>query len=141
MMQPLTFPPTVLKLKKVGEQVHVFCLIRKKWLVLTPEEWVRQHVIGFLSDQRKVPLSLIAVEKGFLYNGKKKRWDIVTYDPQGNPKILVECKQTNVGLSTPALLQVSSYQKIIQSDKIVVTNGLDCFVYEGQEWKDGIHFI
>ena len=141
MIQPLKFPPTGLKLKKVGEQVQVFCLIRKKWLILTPEEWVRQHVIAFLNEHRKVPLTLIAVEKGFEYNGRKKRWDIVTYDPQGNPKILVECKQVNAVLATSALLQVSAYQKVIQSEKIVVTNGMECFVYSDQQWENGIDFI
>ena len=84
-MTPLSFPPTPLSLRKVGEQIHVQCLIRKKWLVLTPEEWVRQHVIGYLVHVKNIPSGSISVEKALTYHQRLKRWDIATFDDEGNP--------------------------------------------------------
>jgi len=140
-MTPLSFPPTPLSLRKVGVKIHVLCLIRKKWLVLTPEEWVRQHVIAYLIHVKKVPLGSISVEKSLTYHQRLKRWDIATFDNEGNPSLLIECKQPKVPCSPEVLVQISTYQKIFQAKKLVITNGINCHVYQGGDWTEGIDNI
>lgn len=141
MLVPLSFPPTSLELEKHQTQIKIKCLVRKKWLVLTPEEWVRQHVIGFLNSNYQIPFSLMSVEKSFNYNGLTKRWDIVVFDREGSPIQLIECKRPEVKLDNETLHQVSSYQKIIQSKRVTVTNGIQCFVLHENSWKEGLEFL
>jgi hypothetical protein len=140
-MTPLSFPPTPLTLSKEGEQVKVKCLIRKKWLMLTPEEWVRQHVIGYLIHVKKIPSGSISVEKSLIYNQRIKRWDIATFDADGNPSLLVECKRTNVPCTPEVMVQISAYQKIVQAKKLMITNGLSCHIYHEGTWTEGIDKI
>jgi hypothetical protein len=140
-MTPLSFPPTPLKLSKEGEQIKVQCLIRKKWLVLTPEEWVRQHVIGYLMHVKKIPSGSISVEKTLTYNQRIKRWDIATFDAAGNPSILVECKRTTVACTSEVMVQISAYQKIVQAKKLIITNGLSCHIYQEGIWTEGVDNI
>ena len=128
-------------LSKEGEQVKVQCLIRKKWLVLTPEEWVRQHVIGYLIHIKKIPLGSISVEKSLTYNQRIKRWDIATFDADGNPSLLIECKRTNVPCTPEVMVQISAYQKIVQAKKLMITNGLSCHIYHEGTWTEGIDKI
>lgn len=141
-MRPrLSFPPTSLQLTVNGDKHQIRCLIRKKWLVLTPEEWVRQHVIGYLIQSKKIAPSRIAVEKGIIYNSRQKRWDIVTYDDYGKPEILIECKGHEIPLSQETLVQIGSYQQQVNAKKLVVTNGLDCFTFDLVQWRSGIESI
>jgi len=123
------------------EKHQVRCLIRKKWLVLTPEEWVRQHVIGYLIESKKIAPSRIAVEKGLMYNARPKRWDIVTYDDYGLPEILIECKGHEISLNHETLVQIGSYQQQVKAKKLVVTNGMDCFTFDLLQWRSGIESI
>ena len=123
LITPLIFPKAPLELTKKNELVFVRCIIRKKLLLLSPEEWVRQHVLHFLNRQKQYPLSRLSVEKSIRYNGLIKRWDIVAYDVDFKPKILVECKQAAIKMSIDTFLQAASYQKIIQSENILLTNG------------------
>jgi hypothetical protein len=123
LITPLIFPKAPLELSKKNELVFVRCIIRKKLLLLSPEEWVRQHVLHFLNRQKQYPLSRLSVEKSIRYNGLIKRWDIVAYDVDFKPKILVECKQAAIKMSIDTFLQAASYQKIIQSENILLTNG------------------
>jgi hypothetical protein len=126
---PLIFPKAPLELSKKNELVFVRCIIRKKLLLLSPEEWVRQHVLHFLMQQKHYPLSRLSVEKSIRYNGLIKRWDIVAYDVDFKPKVLVECKQASIKMSVDTLLQAASYQKIIQSENILLTNGKEVIYY------------
>lgn len=122
-LTPLIFPKADLILTKKKEVLYVNCLVRKKIVVLSPEEWVRQHVLHFLVNFKGYPLSRLSVEKSINYNGLTKRWDIVAYDADFKPKLLVECKQTEVNIGLDTLIQAASYQKIIQSEHILLTNG------------------
>lgn len=140
-MTPLSFPPTSLTLRKEGEHYKVQCLIRKTWLVLTPEEWVRQHVIGYLIQVKKIPIGSISVEKSLTYNQRIKRWDIATFDSEGNPSMLVECKRPTVPCTTEVMVQISAYQKIFQAKKLIITNGLRCLIYHEGTWTEGIDKI
>lgn len=81
-----------LKIRRSNGKEEVFDGIRRRYVVLTPEEWVRQHFIGYLVNDRKVPASLISVEGSLKYNRLKKRSDIVVHDRQGKPRLIVECK-------------------------------------------------
>ena len=129
LITPLIFPKAPLELSKKNELVFVRCIIRKKLLLLSPEEWVRQHVLHFLMQQKHYPLSRLSVEKSIRYNGLIKRWDIVAYDVDFKPKVLVECKQASIKMSVDTLLQAASYQKIIQSENILLTNGKEVIYY------------
>lgn len=140
-MSPLSFPPTPLSLRRENEHYKVQCLIRKKWLVLTPEEWVRQHVIGYLIHVKKIPSGNISVEKSLTYNQRLKRWDIATFDADGNPSLLIECKRTNVPCTPEVMVQISAYQNVFQAKKVIITNGLSCHVYHEEKWTEGINEI
>jgi hypothetical protein len=129
LITPLIFPKAPLELTKKNELVFVRCIIRKKLLLLSPEEWVRQHVLHFLNLQKDYPFSRLSVEKSIRYNGLIKRWDIVAYDVDFKPKVLVECKQASIKMSIDTLLQAASYQKIIQSENILLTNGKEVIYY------------
>jgi len=129
LITPLIFPKAPLELSKKNELFFVRCIIRKKLLLLSPEEWVRQHVLHFLIQQKNYPLSRLSVEKSIRYNGLIKRWDIVAYDVDFKPKILVECKQAAIKMSIDTFLQAASYQKIIQSENILLTNGKEVIYY------------
>jgi hypothetical protein len=126
---PLIFPKAALDLTKKNELIYVKCIIRNKLLVLTPEEWVRQHVLHFLIIHKNYPLSRLAVEKSINYNGLSKRWDIVAYNEAFAPQLLVECKQPDIKISIDTFLQAAAYQKIIQSENILLTNGKETLCY------------
>ena len=140
-MQKLNFPDYSFRFKNSENKVSVFDEIRKKFIVLTPEEWVRQHVIGYLVHVKNIPSGSISVEKALTYHQRLKRWDIATFDDEGNPSMLIECKQPKVACSAEVLVQISAYQKIFQAKKLVITNGLRCHVYQGGDWKEGIEEI
>lgn len=126
----LSLPPAKLELKKSEHQFLVKCLIRKKWLVLTPEEWVRQHYIYFLLDQLKIPSAFISIEKSIEYGKLKKRWDILVFSKSHKPLILIECKAPNIALSMSTFLQLLTYQRIIQGTFLGMSNGIENRFYK-----------
>ena len=110
-------------MSRKGLIVHVSCLIRKTNLVLTPEEWVRQHVIsGF--QKAGISLGKITVENGTKYGSRVKRTDIIVVDSFGAPLVIVECKAPHIPLTNDTFLQWSSYQKGIQAKYGLLTNGI-----------------
>jgi hypothetical protein len=123
MLFSLQFPEIDLNIKIVQNQPKVKCLIRNKWLVCTPEEWVRQHFILYLIHQRNYPQSSIAVEKMLLVNGIKKRFDILIYDSNFNIQVLIECKKETVPLQPKTWSQTLAYNSVLNSAFIVITNG------------------
>jgi hypothetical protein len=127
---PLNLPQTSLQLSRKDEQIYVQCLIRRKKIKLTPEEWVRQHFIANLNHEHQFPLSRIAVEKSIQYAGLTKRWDIVVYDKDFQPFILVECKAPHIPISVDTLYQALTYQKEMQGKFIALSNGLDHAYFE-----------
>ncbi len=126
----LKYPPFDVRLKKVGEKTYIFDIVRKKWLVLTPEEWVRQHVINYLIVFIKISTSSISLEKEFNLNGIKKRYDIVVFDKQIKPAIIIECKAPYVDLNTEVLEQALRYNLIIKSKLVMITNGVSDLVFD-----------
>jgi len=124
-MQKLNFPSYSFRIKSSENKTLIFDIIRKKYVVLTPEEWVRQHVILFLIEEKKYPISLIAVEKQLKINSLLKRTDVVVFNTKGTPEILIECKAPSVAISQATFDQIARYNLTAQSNYLMVTNGLD----------------
>jgi hypothetical protein len=129
-MIPVQFPEPQFNVKKEGEKNYLFCLIRKQWLLLTEEEWVRQNFINYLISALHYPASLIAVEKELLLNGLKKRFDILVYNTRHEPWLLVECKAPHVALSEDVLQQALRYNISIPVTYLVITNGQQTIGWE-----------
>ncbi|WP_299162625.1 type I restriction enzyme HsdR N-terminal domain-containing protein [uncultured Eudoraea sp.] len=126
-MLSLNFPSYNFRFKSSENKQQIFDIIRKKFVSLQPEEWVRQHVIHYLSVDKKYPTSLINVEKTLSLNGLKKRYDVVVFNSDGSIHILVECKSPNVTVSQVVFDQIARYNMKMQAEYLMVTNGLDHF--------------
>ncbi len=123
-MDDLTLPRYDIQVKESEKGTVIFDVIRKKFIVLTPEEWVRQHLVNYLINHKGYPKSLIKVESGLKYNRLQKRSDVLVYDRMGNPFLLVECKSSKVKINKEAIYQGAAYNKIIGAQYLLVTNGL-----------------
>ena len=121
-MIKIIYPENKPSVKTDNGKELIFCIIRKRWFVITPEEWVRQNFILYLIVTLQYPAALIAVEKQLILNEVKKRFDIVVYK-DALPYVIVECKEMNVQLSESTIRQVLNYNSAIQAPYIVVTNG------------------
>ena len=124
-MQNLNFPTYSFRLKNSENNTHIFDVIRKKFVVLQPEEWVRQHCVQYLIHQKNYPISLINVEKVVLINGLKKRYDIVVFNPDGSLALVVECKAPKVKITQAAFDQIARYNLTLKASYLMVTNGLN----------------
>jgi hypothetical protein len=122
-MQKLNFPSYLFRFKNSENKVSIFDEIRKKYIILTPEEWVRQHVIQFLMAEKKYPKSLINVEKVLNVNGLRKRYDIVVFNPDGSIFVLVECKAPEIKTSQATFDQIARYNMTLKAQYLMVTNG------------------
>jgi hypothetical protein len=123
-MQRLNLPEFDYKVKKADDKIWIFDVIRKKFLVLTPEEWVRQHFVNYLISELKYPKSLIRIEGGLTYNQLSKRSDIVVFDREGKPWMLVECKSSDQKINQSVLHQASAYNATLKAKYLTVTNGI-----------------
>ena len=117
------FPEPQFRTKQEGGQHYIFDGIRKSWLLLTDEEWVRQNFVSYLTSGLNYPVSAIALEKELVLNGLKKRFDLLVYDSAFKPFLMVECKAASVPLSENVLQQVLRYNISIPVPHIVITNG------------------
>ncbi len=133
-MIKINYPDTKPAIKIVEEKEMIFCVIRKKWLALTPEEWVRQNMLLFFIEVMEYPASLMAVEKQLLLGELKKRFDLVVYR-NDLPFMLVECKEMNVPVSQKTLDQVMRYNVNLQAAYFVISNGTDCYGFENKDGK------
>ena len=123
-MYKLNLPPFDYKLKKAEGKVWIFDVIRKKFIVLTPEEWVRQHFLHYVINDLRYPKSLIKVESGLIYNQLSRRSDILIYDHEANPWMIIECKSPTLKLSEKAVLQASAYNASLRAKYLTISNGL-----------------
>tara|TARA_B100001093_G_C26852103_1_gene1025573 strand:+ start:943 stop:1383 length:441 start_codon:yes stop_codon:yes gene_type:complete len=124
-MQDLNLPKYSFKIKNEDGKIFIFDCIRKKYLYLSPEEWVRQNFIMYLKEEKGYPSSLIAVEMTIDLLNTKKRCDIVLFNIYGEPNIIVECKSPKVNISRRTFDQISRYNMSLKTDMIIVTNGLE----------------
>jgi hypothetical protein len=123
-MLELNLPAFDYKLKKKDDKLYIFDVLRKKYVYLTPEEWVRQHFIHFLITKYHYPKALMKAEGGLKYNNLPKRTDLVVYDRQGKPFIVVECKDTFVQLTQATFEQAARYNYVLKAPYLIVVNGL-----------------
>ena len=123
-MQELNFPTYQFRIKSSENTKYIFDIIRKKYVVLTPEEWVRQHTVHFLVFEKKYPKSLIAIEKQLKVNNLIKRFDLLVFNKKGLPELIVECKSPKIKISQDTFDQIARYNLELNANYLAVTNGL-----------------
>jgi hypothetical protein len=123
-MTTLNLPAFDVKVKKSEGKVFIFDTVRKKYVVLTPEEWVRQHVLNYLIHHRDYPKSLFRIEGSLTYNTLQKRSDILIYDRAGKPWMLIECKSFSIKLTQRAFNQAAIYNMTVGAKYVAVSNGM-----------------
>ncbi len=123
-MVKLNLPEYPTKTRTVDGQLQIFDEIRKKYIALIPEEWVRQHFINYLVSDRKFPKGLIIVEYPLEINNVKHRADIVVFSSQGKPIVVVECKAPEVQINQNVIQQISRYNILLKAPILILTNGL-----------------
>ncbi len=128
-MIKINFPKDQVRIKQQGTVNEVFDPIRKKWLLLTPEEWVRQNFLQYLL-QNNYPASLIAIEKEIKLGELRKRCDIVVYDRSMQPWMIIECKEMSINLSEKTIEQILRYHITLPSDFLIITNGSFTYGFE-----------
>ncbi len=138
-MKKLNLPAFVCKVKEVDGKQYIYDLIRRKYLLLTPEEWVRQHFINLLITNYQYPRSLFAIETGHKYQTLSKRSDILVFSKSGTPFLLVECKAPEISLTQNVFNQIAQYHHTIRPAYLAVTNGLEHYCF--QSTPEGILFM
>ena len=137
-MQKLNFQLYNFRFKNNENKVSIFDEIRKKFIILTPEEWVRQHVVQFLLKKKKYPKSLINVEKVLKINGLRKRYDVVVFNSDGSIFILIECKAPEIKITQATFDQIARYNMTMNAQFLMVTNGLNHYFcqmdYENEKY-------
>ncbi|MBB6002352.1 type I restriction enzyme HsdR N-terminal domain-containing protein [Arcicella rosea] len=123
-MENLNLPPYDYKLRKVDEKIYIYDILRRKYIVLTPEEWVRQHFVHFLINHHQYPKSLIKLESSLKYNTLLKRTDIQVYGRDGNLMMIVECKAPYIKLTQNVFSQAAEYNQVLKAEYLTITNGM-----------------
>ncbi|MBL7929399.1 MAG: type I restriction enzyme HsdR N-terminal domain-containing protein, partial [Bacteroidia bacterium] len=121
----LNLPSFEFRIREEGQRKQIFDSLRKRFVALTPEEWVRQHFIRFLTEAKRYPASLINVERGVKIISGTKRTDIVVHNRHGKPWMIVECKAPDMPVTEDALLQAARYNMALQATFLVLTNGME----------------
>jgi hypothetical protein len=124
-VQKLNFPQFEYRFKSTENKVSIFDVIRKKFIVLQPEEWVRQHCVHYLINEKNYPKSLINVEKELNINGLKKRYDIVIFNSDGSILLIVECKSYDIIINQDTFDQIARYNLALNAEFLMVTNGIN----------------
>jgi type I restriction and modification enzyme subunit R-like protein len=122
---PLNFPEVKLNIREAKGQTQVFDIIRRSFVALTPEEWVRQHVIHFLKFEKKYPAGLMDIEKQITLFNTTKRVDILVRDTSLKPLLLIECKASEIELTQTEINQLARYQITLQASYCMLTNGMN----------------
>jgi len=128
-MSKLNFPDYEFKIKNIDNKTYIFDIVRKKFFILNPEEWVRQHVICYLLE-KEISKNHIGIEKKVIVNKMNKRFDIVVYNTDGSVKLLVECKAPSVKIDQAVFDQTLIYNKSLNSQFMMITNGLIHFFFK-----------
>jgi len=136
---PLNLPKTELDISRNSDQLFVRCLVRKKHIILTPEEWVRQHFISYFLNQLAYPKGLLTVEKKIQYGAMEKRWDLATFMPDRECFLLLECKAPSIPITKAVFEQSLIYYKGLQSRFLVLSNGIEHIIFKKE--KHGLTII
>lgn len=137
----LNLPYVDLKTKLEKGTMQVFDVVRKKYVKLTPEEWVRQHFIHYLKNERSYPFGLMGIEKMVKYNNLRTRADIVFYNRQAHPEMIVECKAPSLKITQDVFDQIAKYNFQLKVKYLVVTNGMQHFCCAMHYSKNDIEFL
>ncbi len=140
-MQKLNFIPYSFRFKNSENKVAIFDEVRKKFIILTPEEWVRQHVVQFLLQEKSYPKSYINVEKLIKVNNLNKRYDVVVFQPDGSIFLLVECKAPEVTITQQTFDQIARYNLTLKAQYLMVTNGLNHYFCQMDFKKETYVFL
>ena len=140
-MQELNLPVYDFRIKTEGTKKYIFDSVRKRFVLLTPEEWVRQHFIRYLIEEKKYPKSLMAVEKQITLNGKLFRFDLLVYRRTGQPLLIAEFKAPNVKITQETFDQVVRYNMALKVERVVVSNGKQHFVCEINYKENSYRFL
>jgi len=140
-LEKLNLPEFSAKIQKKGGKLYIFDSIRKDYFVLTPEEWVRQNVVHFLINTHNYSSNYFKIEKQIKLNGRNKRFDILVYDTQGNPFLLVECKAPKVKISEATFAQIASYNMVLKVPYLLVTNGINHFICKIDFEKESFEYL
>jgi len=140
-MHELNLPSFDARLKRDGEKIRIFDTVRKKYVACTPEEWVRQHFIHYLISEKKTPTGLIVLEKQIVYNTMTRRPDILVYDRQSKPVLIVECKAPDVSISQDTFDQIARYNSVIKAPYLVVTNGMKHYCCKMDHGSNSYSFL
>lgn len=133
----LNLPRYAFDIRETDGQKTILDPVRRRQYVLTPEEWVRQHVVQFLLHERGYPAGLVSLEHSFMNEGRQRRADIVVYGKDARPLLLVECKAATVLIGQSVFDQVARYNQVVDAQLIVVTNGLVHYCYKVVSQEDG----
>lgn len=128
-MIQITYPAERPAIRSAEGKEQIFCRSRKKWVVLTPEEWVRQNFLNYLEMVLEFPMSLIAVEKQLQVESLDRRFDMVVFDRTGQPFMVVECKEMETPLTEEVLSQALRYNIPLRAPVLVLTNGIHCVAF------------
>lgn len=141
MLTALNYPKANLKLTRKDEVIYVWDDFRKKKLKLTPEEWVRQHVLHYLVNHRNIPKALIAVEYGIEVNQLSRRCDGVVFNRKGKPVMIMECKAPEVKINESVLYQIAQYNFTLKVQWLLLTNGIDTVVAHINSEQKSIDYV
>ncbi|MCC7303534.1 MAG: type I restriction enzyme HsdR N-terminal domain-containing protein [Bacteroidia bacterium] len=141
MLPELNLPAFEHRITKTAGALVIFDPIRKKNVALTPEEWVRQNIIRYLTDIKGYPGSRLAVEKQILLNGMQRRCDIVYYNRSGTPEMIVECKAPEIRITQAAFDQTARYNMTLKVPLLVITNGIEHFCCRISWESAGFEFL
>ncbi len=133
----LQFPEYEFKIIQKNEDLQIFDEVRKQYVTLTPEEWVRQHMIKFCDKSLGYPVSFMAVEKGLKVNGLQKRIDILVYNSNRKPWMIIECKAPSEKNQTSAIFQAAYYNYELNTEYLTITNGIKhyCYKLQGEKFE------
>lgn len=140
-MQKLNFPLYSFRFKSTENSRSIFSILRKKFLVLTPEEWVRQHCVQFLINEKKYPKRLLAEERQVIVHNLSQRFDVVGYFRDGGVQLIVECKAPNVAITQDTFDQIARYNLSLNARYLMVTNGIQHFFCEINHEQKTYHFL
>lgn len=129
-MKMLNLPPFAFKMREKEGKHQIYDVIRKKYVVVTPEEWVRQHFLHFLINYKGVSKNLVRIENGVKYLNQTNRSDVQVYDNNGNIWLLVECKAPEIRLNNTTIDQILTYQRTIKAPYLAITNGMEHYFFE-----------
>ena len=141
MLQELNFPKFSFRFKNKENKISIFDVIRKRFVILQPEEWVRQHCIHYLIDYKGYPKSLINIEKELIINSLRKRYDIVIFNSDGSIHLMVECKAPSININQNVFDQIALYNLSLNATYLMISNGINHYYCQMDFKNEKYHFL